>query len=80
MARPTNGHHLAQAPDPGMKHDGGKVRVDLLPFGALLEVAKVLTYGARKYDTDNWRQRMKWRRLIGASLRHVLAFCSRRGQ
>lgn len=58
----------------GVKYDSGKIRTDLLSTLAMEEVAKVLTYGAQKYSADNWRHGMSWRRLIGASLRHLFAF------
>lgn len=58
----------------GRKDDAGKPRTDLLPAGALLEVAKVLGSGADRYGADNWRRGMAWRRLIGAALRHMFAF------
>jgi len=32
----------------GIKHDAEKPRIDLLPFEALEEVAKVLTFGAER--------------------------------
>lgn len=35
-----------------------------------LETARVLTYGAEKYDRDNWRRGMRWSRLVDAALRH----------
>ena len=38
----------------GRKDDQGKPRWSLFPKGTLLEVAKVLTFGAGKYDDDNW--------------------------
>lgn len=40
----------------GRKFDGGKSQYGLLPAVALEEVAKVLTYGAQKYEPDNWRK------------------------
>lgn len=58
----------------GNKFDQGKPRIELIPRSALLEEAAVLTFGAQKYDDDNWRGGMAWRRLIGAALRHTLAF------
>lgn len=58
----------------GVKHDAEKNRVELLSSVAIEEIAKVLTFGARKYNADNWRLGMSWRRLIGASLRHIFAF------
>lgn len=42
----------------GAKFDGGKPRFSLLRFGcarALLGVAKVLTFGAKKYAAHSWR-------------------------
>ncbi len=41
----------------GIKHDNGKPRPDLIFSAmarALLEVSKVATMGAEKYDDDNW--------------------------
>ena len=39
----------------GMKFDMDKPDYSLMPFGALDEVTKVLTYGAKKYDRHNWQ-------------------------
>lgn len=39
----------------GMKFDAGKPRMSLLPFDALLMVAMVLTFGAKKYAAHSWR-------------------------
>lgn len=57
-----------------VKHDSKKIRTDLFSTLALEEVAKVLAFGAEKYTSDNWRLGMDWRRLIGASIRHIFAF------
>jgi hypothetical protein len=58
---------------PGRKDDGGKLRVDLLPIGALQEVAKVLTFGADKYGANNWQNVSPRSRYYGAALRHLWA-------
>ncbi len=59
----------------GRKDDSGKPRWDLLPFGALEEVARVLTFGARKYADDNWKKVPDLRRrYLAASLRHVYSW------
>lgn len=50
---------IAEAGSGGMKFDGGKPRFSLLRFGcarALLGIAKVLTFGARKYAAHSWRE------------------------
>lgn len=58
----------------GVKFDGEKTRLDLLPFRAVRVVGDVLTFGAKKYKDNNWRGGMKWGRLMGAALRHIFAF------
>lgn len=58
----------------GIKHDTGKARMDLLPTEALIEVSRVLAYGAAKYSDHNWREGLAWSRVIGAALRHLTAF------
>lgn len=57
-----------------MKYDGEKVRLDLLPADPIIDVGKVLTYGARKYTAENWRKGLAWSRCYGATLRHLLAW------
>lgn len=57
----------------GKKFDNGKPMVSLVPTAPLLEVAKVLTFGASKYDAHNWRAGINYSRLYDAVLRHLLA-------
>ena len=61
-----------------VKYDGGKIRLDLIPFDALDEIARALEYGAIKYSEGQWEGGFEWRRLIGATLRHVTSWA--RGQ
>lgn len=58
----------------GRKNDDGKVRLDLLPTEALEEIAKVLTFGAKKYAAHNWRKGFVWSRTVAAMLRHLYAW------
>lgn len=58
----------------GVKFDAEKIRMDLLSEVAVEGLAKVLTFGAKKYSADNWRNGMEWRRVIGAAMRHLFAF------
>lgn len=60
----------------GKKFDQDKVRIDLLPSEALLEVAKVLTFGAGKYGEHNWRKGIAWSRVYAAALRHMMKWNS----
>lgn len=57
-----------------MKYDGEKVRLDLLPADPIIDVGKVLTYGAKKYSERNWERGLAWSRCYGATLRHLLAW------
>ena len=58
----------------GIKHDDEKVPLDLLPFDALLEIAKVYQYGAQKYARRNWEDGMRWGRMYAALHRHMWAW------
>lgn len=58
----------------GLKFDDQKIPLQLIPGNALLEVGKVLGYGARKYAAHNWRAGLAYSRLMGACLRHATAF------
>lgn len=56
------------------KYDSEKPRLDLLPVVALRGAGRVLAYGAKKYDPDNWRKVDDRRRYLGAALRHLFAW------
>lgn len=59
--------------DGGQKFDQDKPRMDLLDSYAIEELAKVLTFGAKKYAPHNWRKGIKLSRLTAAAQRHLLA-------
>jgi len=59
----------------GIKWDHDKPRFDLIPPYIEEEVAKVLTFGARKYAPDNWKKVPDGkRRYLSAIRRHYQAF------
>lgn len=60
-------------PEGGLKHDENKPRMDLLDWTALEGLAKVLTFGAQKYNAHNWRKGLEYSRVISAMLRHLSA-------
>tara|TARA_B110000503_G_C7107941_1_gene396742 strand:+ start:1125 stop:1580 length:456 start_codon:yes stop_codon:yes gene_type:complete len=58
----------------GKKFDSEKPKMYLLPPKATVEVAKVLTFGAAKYDEENWRKLDNLQnRYTGGALRHIFA-------
>jgi len=60
--------------DDAIKKDSEKVRLDLLPVRPLLEVGRVLTFGAKKYEPRNWEKGFSWSRPYAATLRHLFAW------
>ena len=57
-----------------MKWDKDKLKYNLIPPFALKELAKVLTYGAKKYKPNNWRKIDNPDRYIDALYRHLEAW------
>lgn len=62
------------AHDQGVKFDTEKVRLDLVPTEAIHALGHVLTAGAAKYGSHNWRKGMAWSRVYAATQRHLNAF------
>lgn len=58
----------------GTKYDGDKLRTDLIPPECIKAVAWIYTFGAKKYDDNNWRKGMKFSRVYGALQRHLLTW------
>lgn len=59
----------------GRKFDGDKLQYGLVPPLALRETVKVLTFGAQKYEPDNWRRVPDGpRRYFDAAQRHIWAY------
>lgn len=57
-----------------MKFDSSKPRYDLIPPSALAGMAKVLTYGAKKYKPNNWKEVDSLDRYVAALYRHLEAW------
>ena len=58
----------------GIKHDSKKPKMNLLPPKAIVEVAKVLTFGAQKYGPENWKELEDLQnRYLAGALRHIFA-------
>lgn len=51
-----------------------KPRLDLVPWGAVTEIAEVLTFGAAKYEDNNWARGARWGRYFAALCRHIFAW------
>jgi hypothetical protein len=51
-----------------------KPRLELVPWAAVTEIAEVLTFGAEKYDANNWCRGARWGRYFAALCRHIFAW------
>lgn len=59
----------------GRKFDGGKLQYGLLPPLALKATVEILTFGAEKYEPDNWKHVPdSLNRYFDAAQRHMWAF------
>ena len=59
----------------GIKYDSDKIQMELLPLRELKEIARVLTYGAKKSAPENWKKVPDMKeRYTGALLRHLTAY------
>lgn len=60
----------------GAVRDGqeGKGRLDLMPPRAIIEVAKVMEKGAKKYAARNWEKGIPLSRFMDSGLRHALKY------
>lgn len=72
-----NEHDIKDFPkNEGLKFDQDKPPMDLIDNDYLVELAKVLGFGARKYAAHNWRGGINYSRLIAAAYRHLGAINS----
>ena len=59
----------------GQKFDKGKIRYDLIPTSTLEGIAKVLTFGAKKYAPNGWKTVPDaTERYYAALFRHLIAW------
>ena len=58
----------------GTKYDSNKPRITLVPSEAIIAAARAMTYGAKKYNDDNFKSGLAHRRVLDAAFRHLLAY------
>lgn len=60
----------------GFRHNGGKLRVDLVPADVIEVLADVLGYACTErkppYPERNWERGMKWSNVVASLERHLL--------
>lgn len=61
---------MADVRTDGLKHDGGKARLDLVPPELIEAVGVVMTHGAEKYGEASYRK-VEPKRYRAALMRHI---------
>lgn len=56
------------------RFDKGKPQLELISPVAMIGLASILTFGAKKYAPNNWRKGMAWSRCLGSLKRHLAEF------
>ena len=51
-----------------------RLDLDLVLWPAVEQITEVLTYGAAKYDDNNWARGARWGRYFAALCRHLFAW------
>lgn len=55
-------------------NSAGKGRFDLIPYQAIMRLARHFEAGARKYSDRNWEKGMDISRYVDAALRHMFKY------
>lgn len=57
-----------------MRFNSDKLRWSLVDFDALDDMVKVLEFGAKKYDDNNWKKGLKTPEIFESIMRHLVAY------
>jgi hypothetical protein len=60
--------------DRSLRYNSGKPDYSLIPIAAMQEAAKVLEYGASKYERGNWLKPTSWEVSFACLQRHMSAW------
>lgn len=63
---------MSEIKQEGMRFDQQKLRPELIPIEWIVELSRVFTVGAMKYDDNNWLKGMAWPKVEGSMDRHIL--------
>lgn len=67
-------HQPEPDPERALRHNSGKPRWYLVDFDALEDLVKVLEFGAKKYDENNWKKGLKTTEIVESLIRHISAY------
>jgi len=56
-----------------MRFNEGKPQWGLVHYGSLVPMIRVLEYGAKKYEPNNWMKKMDRKKILESAQRHLAA-------
>jgi len=63
-----------QSSTDALRYNETKPEWGLVDFDSLINMVRVLEYGAKKYDKYNWKKGLPYVSVIESMLRHIFAF------
>lgn len=60
--------------DKALRYNEGKPRLGLIPPQIIEGIGHVLTFGAKKYDDNNWKKGLSDENCLSSCLRHIMKF------
>lgn len=60
--------------DAATRYNDGKPRLGLIPPEIIIGIGQVLTFGAKKYDDNNWKKGLSDENCMSSCLRHLMAY------
>lgn len=80
MNTDTSGLDAGSTPDlflnikeAALRYNQGKPRMSLIDLNALEDCARVLEFGANKYDINNWKKGFDVNTILDSMMRHIAA-------
>lgn len=58
--------------DKALRYNEGKTRWSLVHFPSLEPMVKVLEYGCKKYEAENWKKPMDKKQILNSMMRHLV--------
>jgi len=65
---------MLERQDYGARFNSGKPMWSLVDYDAFVPMVQVLMYGAKKYDSHNWKKGFRYTDLLDSLQRHINAF------
>ncbi len=69
-----NDEIIPAKPTEATKHDSNKNRLELIPVSGIEGIGRAMTFGATKYNDNNWANGFNYTRLYGSAMRHLTSW------